>query len=267
VRRDKINPPSAAAYMTSPVVTVAPDTPLPEVDRLIQSESLSALVVSSESGGPAGVVSRSDLVRQAASSSSREHWTLALPDGLTAAEVMTDELVTADAATPLDQVARTMAKKRIHRVFVTRRGELAGVIATKDVMRAVVRAELSARLGEVMTDSLLYVRPEEEMSVVVSRLAAAHVHGLLVMQDDWPTGIVTGSEVLVAQHWPSTTAVEDWMSSCLLTLPENMYLYRAAAGALALDVRHVVVMDDKGCSGLVTGIDFARAYAKAAASG
>jgi len=255
----------AADYMTAPVITVDQKRSLPEIDRILQSEGLSALVVVSDAGEPLGVVSRSDLVQRAAAASSRRKWTLSLPEEMTAAEVMSRELITAEVDTPLDQVARQLAKRRVHRVVVTRRGRLEGVVATKDVMRAVGDEELGLRLEEVMSDALLYVRPDEEMMVVVERLAAAHVHGLLVMQDDWPVGIVTGSEVLVAQHWPANTAVEDWMSPRLLTLPCSMHLHRAARGALVLDVRHVVVMNDEGCCGVVTGVDFARAYAKAKA--
>ncbi|HHH27284.1 MAG TPA: CBS domain-containing protein [Polyangiaceae bacterium] len=256
--------PVARDFMASPVVTVERRKNLPDVDRVMQAENLSALVVVDEEGSPVGVVSRSDLVQRAAAASSRQSWSLSLPEEMQAEEIMTKELVTADVSTPLDQVARTMAKRRIHRVIITRDGRPEGVVATKDVMRAIVEAELDVRLGEVMSDALMYVRPEEEMSVVVGRLAAAHVQGLVVKKDDWPVGLVTGGEVLVAQHWPATTAVEDWMSPRLLTLPKDMFLHRAAAGALALDVRHVLVMDELGCCGLVTGIDFARAYAKAA---
>ena len=256
--------PVAEDYMTSPVVTVEPRRRLPEVDRVMQSESLSALVVVGDHATPLGLVTRSDLVQHAAAASSRQHWTLSLPEDVPAEDVMTRELVTAEVSTPLDQVARTMAKRRIHRVVVTRDGRLEGVVATKDIMRAVMDDELDVRLGDVMSDSLVYVKPEEEMSVVVERLAAAHIHGLVVMRSDWPVGIVTGGEVLVAQHWPATSAVEDWMSPRLLTLPKDMFLHRAVAGALALDVRHVVVMDAQGPCGIVTGIDVARAYAKAA---
>lgn len=261
---DSTHGPVAADYMTSPIVTVERHRSLPEVDRVMQSEGLSALVVVDDDDAPVGVVTRSDLVQRAAAASSRQSWSLSLPEEMRVEEVMTREMVTADAATPLDQVARTMAKRRIHRVVITRDGRLEGVVATRDVMRATVAAGLDVRLGEVMSDALIYVRPEEEMSVVVERLAAAHVRGLVVMRSDWPVGIVTGEEVLVAQHWPASSAVEDWMSPRLLTLPKDMFLHRAAAGALALDVRHVVVMDETGCCGLVTGIDVARAYAKAA---
>lgn len=255
--------PVAADYMTTPVVTVERQRSLPDVDRAMQSEGVSALVVVNESNSPVGVVTRSDLVQRAAAVTSRKSWSLSLPEDMRAEEIMTEEVVSAETTTPLDQVARVMAKRRIHRVVITEGGRIEGIVATRDVMRATVDAALEVRLGEVMSDALLYVRPEEEMGVVVERLAAAHVQGLLVMKGDWPIGLVTGEEVLVAQHWPATSAVEDWMSPRLLTLPKSMVLHRAAAGALALDVRHVVVMDDVGCCGLVSGIDVARAYARA----
>ena len=255
--------PVAADYMTTPVVTVERERSLPDVDRAMQSEGVSALVVVDKGDSPMGVVTRFDLVQRAAAVTSGQPWSLSLPEDVRVEEIMTKEVVSASTTTPLDQVARMMAKRRIHRVVITQGGRFEGVVATRDVMRATVAAELEVRLGEVMSVGLLYVRPEEEMSVVVERLAAAHVQGLLVMKDDWPVGLVTGEEVLVAQHWPATSAVEDWMSPRLLTLPKSMHLHRAAAGALALDVRHVVVMDDLGCCGLVSGIDVARAYARA----
>jgi predicted transcriptional regulator len=256
-------PARAAAYMTSPVHEVEPNVALPEVDRLLQSEGLSAVVVRRANGRPLGVISRSDLVARAVGPG-HVSTSLSLPEDLTAEDAMTGELVTADVGDELSRVARVMAKKRIHRVFIERGGDLEGVVATRDIMRAIADARVTTTLGDAMTTSLIYVRTDEPMQVVAERITKAKVHGLLVMEEEWPVGLITMTEVLVAQHWPPDIAVEEWMSPRLLCLPTGMALHRAAAHALAMDVRHVVVMNDEGAAGLVTGVDFARAYARTA---
>ena len=86
-------------------------------------------VVALESGSVAGVVGEHDVVR-------------AIHDGadideIWAADIMSTDLVTADAAESVDDVARLMVDNRVRHVLVL--GDEGGVVSIRDVLDAMVR--------------------------------------------------------------------------------------------------------------------------------
>ncbi len=50
-------------------------------------------------------------------------------------EIMTPEIISVDADTPLPEVARVMYERGIHRVFVRCAGEIRGAISTLDILQ------------------------------------------------------------------------------------------------------------------------------------
>jgi CBS domain-containing protein len=257
-----IKRPTAKDYMSSPVYRTSTDTLLDEVDRRMQEQDVSALVVEDHGGMPVGVISRSDLIAEARGvENTGRYRTLELPEK-PAGAAMTHELVFVQPDEPLGRLARMMSKQNIHRVFVQQDDVLLGVVATHDIVRAVRDTRLTTPLAEVMSKSLVTVRSTESMDLVVERLNAAHKHGLVVLDGEWPVGVITQRDLLIAQHWPATSSVEDWMSPRVLCLPAAMPSFRAAAHALAMNAAQVLVMSDKGLDGIATGIDFARSYAR-----
>jgi len=254
--------PTAKDYMSSPVYTASANAMLTEVDRLMQEQDVSALVVEDRDGSPAGVISRSDLIKASRGvETSGRFRTLELPETLARAVMTVDPIVVAPDES-LARAARIMPKQHIHRVFVEQDGELVGVVAAHDVTCAVRDTRLSTPLAEVMSKSLVTVQASESMDLVVERLSAAHKHGLVVLDGEWPVGAITQRDLLIAQHWPASSSVEDWMSPRVLSLPGGMPAFRAAAHALAMNVAQILVMSDQGFEGIVTSIDFARSYAR-----
>src|SRR5262245_59183599 len=90
IRRDVVNPPVGAEYITTEVETVGSGTRLPDIARLFERWNISAVPVTDLSGRPVGVVSRTDLLRVARRTGvlGREPVALQIPD-LPAVAVMT----------------------------------------------------------------------------------------------------------------------------------------------------------------------------------
>ena len=61
---------------------------------------------------------------------------------VTAADVMAPGAATVQATAAVREVAEVMHKGRIHRVWVTERGAIAGVISTFDLLPLVAKADL-----------------------------------------------------------------------------------------------------------------------------
>lgn len=142
----------ARDLMTPDVVTVAPNTPVMGVARLLAERHISGVPVTDADRKVLGVVSEGDLIKQV---SGRHDQTpgffqslFADPakmaqqyvksHGRTAADIMTPNPLTVTEDTPAGDIAEMLDKEHVRRVFVTRDGRLVGVVSRADLLRALV---------------------------------------------------------------------------------------------------------------------------------
>jgi CBS domain-containing protein len=106
--------------MTTRVVTVAPDTPVPVIAGLLRDNRISGVPVVDAGGAVIGLVSEYDLLAR---------------EGHTAGEVMTPSVITVTEDTDVEDVRHLLVERRIRRVPVLSRGQrLAGIVSRGDVM-------------------------------------------------------------------------------------------------------------------------------------
>lgn len=251
------------SYMTSDVATVRPDSSLTAAARLFDERNISAVPVVAESGALVGVLSRTDLLKvgRIQSGSHRKSPVITLPQR-TAGELLPhrEPLCVAPTAT-LRDAARTIAKERVHRLFVVDGGVLVGVISTLDLMRAVRDARLELPISEIMSKPLFTIGAHQPISAAVERLEAAHVTGLVVVDNDLPVGLFTQLEAMQSRDLPRDTRVEDVFDAAMLCLPITTTVFRAAEQAYRLNVRRVLPCTEREAVGIVSGFDFAKLVA------
>jgi len=113
--------------MTSPAVTVAEDAPVDKTAQLMSNDKLGCIIVTSKHGKALGIITESDLVRRVLAKNIR-------PSKLTAKEVMSTPLITVDPDELLTETARRMSKLDVRRLGVMYKGNLVGVISSKDIL-------------------------------------------------------------------------------------------------------------------------------------
>lgn len=144
----------ARDVMTTPVITVRPQTPVGEVARLMLEHRISGLPVVEDNGTLAGIVTESDLLRKASGPSPLQRLAWLKPEqaqeleqhlrryeAKVAADMMTRPVVTADEDTPLRELARLMVDRRINRVAIVRRGQVVGIVTRHDILKAFARSD------------------------------------------------------------------------------------------------------------------------------
>ena len=144
--------------MQSQVHTVSRETALPELERRFAATKVGALPVVGTSKRLESIVSRSDVMRR----HSLERSLAELADGdfgqtlgvkdddalemigsavgrrlamIRAADIMIADVVTIDADESLEEAARRMIERRIHRLPVVENGQLIGIVSAFDFMR------------------------------------------------------------------------------------------------------------------------------------
>ena len=144
---------TARDLMTPDVVTVPPETPVVAVARLLAERGISAVPVVDGDGALRGIVTEADLIRRLAGEEDKPAgWFRALfadpgaqadryarTHGMTAADVMTEHLVSVTEDTVAAHIAHLLEEKGIRRVLVLGEGgRLRGVVSRADLLRALV---------------------------------------------------------------------------------------------------------------------------------
>jgi len=123
--------------MSHPVITVSPKTPMQEAHKLMRDEKIRRLPVVDGRGKLVGIVSESDFLHASPSDvSSLSVWEMNyMLSKITVEKIMTRDVVTAAADTPLEDAARKMVDSKIGGLPVEKDGELVGIITETDLFK------------------------------------------------------------------------------------------------------------------------------------
>lgn len=127
--------------MTTRVVTVAPDTPVPVIAALLRDNRISGVPVVAADGAVVGLVSEYDLLAR---------------EGQTAGEVMTGPVITVTEDTDVDDVRHLLVERRIRRVPVLSAEaredgqRLTGIVSRGDVVALLTTEWVCQVCGEAV---------------------------------------------------------------------------------------------------------------------
>jgi len=246
-------------HMRAPVHTVRDGDRLAGAERRMTELGISGLAVINGRGIPVGVITRTDLLRAGrvrVVEGTRDRL-LTVPDARVA-EFRSPGVDIVDPGTPLATAARRMVDGHHHRLFVATERRLEGVIGRMELLHAVSEAHVEVPLSELVSGSLVVVDAGEPVTLAVDRMGAAHVRGLVVVEEGWPVGIFGQDQALAARDADPQRPVEEWMSPSFLCLPAGIPVHRAAQQALSARADRILAADGQEVRGLVTGTDFAR---------
>lgn len=153
---------TAREIMTSTVLSVRPETDIQTLTQLLRSEQISGVPVLDKHAQPIGVVSLYDVAflgereadpndRQSQYWGGQSHLPKgyhALPEGLprlTVGDIMTSAVYSVDESALLPEICEFFVRGQIHRVLVTKEGELSGIITSTDIIRELVACVIPSK--------------------------------------------------------------------------------------------------------------------------
>ena len=146
----------AVDVMTGPVLVAEADWPVSQLAEFLLEHGISGCPVTSARKKLIGVVSITDIVRHSTHTLDYQDQTHDYYQGLLetqissedmlgmhldtiedikVSDIMTSMIFQVDARTPVAEIAETMVRGRIHRVFVSRKNEAIGVISALDLLK------------------------------------------------------------------------------------------------------------------------------------
>jgi CBS-domain-containing membrane protein len=167
----------AQDVMSAPVVTVAPEAPVPEIAALLIERQISAVPVV-DGGAVVGIVSEGDLLRRGETRTERRRpgWLEMLLNrdiqaagfvkehGTCARDVMTADVIAVAPDTDLAEIARILERRRVKRVPVIDKGRLVGIVSRANLLRGLVAYRHSPAGLDAKSDPDLARAVEERLS-------------------------------------------------------------------------------------------------------
>jgi CBS domain-containing protein len=140
----------AKDVMTSPIISVEPDASMWDAVRIMLQRRISGLPVIDKGGHLVGMVSEGDFLRRAETGTQRRrpHWLEFLlgpgrladeytrSHGRKIQDIMTPDPVTVTGDTSLEEVVRTMEKRRIKRLPVVHDNAVVGIVTRANLVHA-----------------------------------------------------------------------------------------------------------------------------------
>jgi acetoin utilization protein AcuB len=180
--------------MSKPVITVRPETPMPEALDLMRKERIRRLPVVNKRGELIGIVTETNLLKASPSeaTSLSIYEVTYLLSKLTVERIMTKPVVTVTEDTPLEEAARIMADHHFSGLPVMRGKELVGIITETSLFRVFLELLGARRAGVRVTVSL----PDKPGELATLTRAVSELGGNIIalgttMGESPSTGLVT----------------------------------------------------------------------------
>src|SRR5215216_6736582 len=125
---------TAGSIMTTNLVTVRPKASIEEAIEILLNQRISGLPVTDDDGRLVGVIKEFALLAVTYDKRVKNH---------TVAQHMTRDVITVDVNDSVSRIADLCIVHRVRRVPVMENGRLVGVIARRDVLRALVEGPVA----------------------------------------------------------------------------------------------------------------------------
>jgi PAS domain S-box-containing protein len=239
--------------MTTPVTTVAPETPVSDALHIMEKQKISSLVVARDKK-PLGVFTERALIQLRVGGSIDYSWPIH--------RVMSTPPLTAPVRMDYREAYQLLLNHRIrHLVVVDEQGLLVGIVTGTDFLSHLGLEYFMEfkNVGQVMMHDVLTLPPSAPAFTAMKMMHDRRVSSLVIEEDGYPSGIVTERDLLRLIR--ARIALEDIvlaevMSSPVHTIFSDISSHRAARVLLEKGVRRLVVINSDGhCVGIITETD------------
>lgn len=219
-------------------------------------ENNSSCIVVMDNDSLAGILTETDLLKRIASGE-KDY------SKITMAETMSCPVETVSADLPVIEAIKIMEDKHIKRLPVLQNKRLVGIITQTDLTQLLASAALWRNVVEIMSLDVAGIQCKASVADAVEVMTSRHISCTVTLEEDEVVGILTERDLLkrvVGQEKnPADVKLEEVMSSPVISVPPDCPVFTASRIMENLDIRRLVVTEDKHLCGIVTQTDIFRA--------
>ncbi len=123
----------ASDIMTRKVCTIHPDASAQEAAQLLDRMRISGLPVVNAESKIIGIITEADIISKVNK------------EGLLVRDIMSNDVITIDEETPVNEIAMLLTERKIKRVPVIGNDKLVGIVSRGDIVHAVAQGHLIIR--------------------------------------------------------------------------------------------------------------------------
>ena len=234
----------AHQIMTKDVVTVTPHTSIEDAAKIMLQTHISGLPVLDDAGKLVGIVSESDFLRRSEIGTGRKRpaWLQFLigpgraatdfvhERGRKVEDVMTEDPITVDEETPLEDLVRLMEKNGIKRLPVMSGNTIKGIVTRSNLLQAV--ASIAHEIPDPTADDD-HIRNRITRTVnatdwrpigfeVTVRKGVVHLHGMITTDKARQATIVAAQNTAGVKEVHDHLCFVDTYSGFYVESPEDM---------------------------------------------
>jgi len=179
-----------ASLMTSPVISISPDTSVLQAGAIAEENNIKKLPVV-DNGKLVGIITQTDLIRVL---TYYGMWR-------DIEEIMSTDVVTIQAEDTVVQAAEAMTNNNISCIVVLNDNQVAGILTERDVLKRVVAAQkdpFTTKINDVMSSPVKSVPPDYSVFSASRLIENVNIRRLVIMEDNILRGIVTQTDIFRA---------------------------------------------------------------------
>jgi diguanylate cyclase (GGDEF)-like protein/PAS domain S-box-containing protein len=242
--------------LTSDVISVSAETPLPEAIKLMKMNRISCLVVNDHEK-PVGIFTERDLVKAIYQKSNL--------DNLIIKELMSRKVITAPSDISMYDAINIFGTHNIRHLIITdTEGKLTGIVTLTDIRNNLgfeYFVEIK-QISKIMSKNVVTSKRKSYVSDTIAKMAKYSISCIVIEDNQYPVGILTERDIVSffgqGEDVKSITN-EEVMTPNVLTVPPDAPVHEAFTLMDERDIRRLVVVDGEGrIAGLITQSDIIR---------
>lgn len=244
---------SLKSLMTSPVVTITPESVIADAVALMDHHSISALVIV-DGQFPVGIFTERSLLRLIISGSFNPNQAIS--------EVITPKLITAKSEIDIHEAYLLFLQHKIrHLIVVDNRGMLIGVATESDFLHNLGLEYFVSfnDITNVTTKNVISLKQDDNVFSAMQLMNTNSISSIVIVQDSKPTGIITERDIVRLIHAETdldSTFLKEVMSHPVQTAASGISAHSAAELIRKQGIRRLVITDEDGkLAGIVTETD------------
>jgi len=244
--------------MSKDVTTISSGETVVSATKTMCENNISCIVVV-DNGSVVGILTERDLLKRIAAKE-KDY------SKITIAETMSCPVETISPNLSVLEAGRIMEDRHIKRLPVIEKKRLVGIITQTELTRLLTSSAMWRNVVEIMTWDVAGIQCKASVAEAAEVMTSRHISCIVTLEEDEVVGVLTERDLLKRvvglQKDPADVKAEEVMSSPVICVPPDCPVFTASRIMDNIDVRRLVVTEDKQLCGIVTQTDVFRAVKK-----
>ncbi|NIP23225.1 MAG: CBS domain-containing protein [Phycisphaerae bacterium] len=241
--------------MSKDIITISPAESLLSAAMTMCDKNISCILVL-DNDTLAGILTETDLLKRIASRE-KDY------SKITMAETMSSPVQTISSDSPVLEAIRIMEDRHIKRLPVLDQKRLVGIITQTNLTRLLASSVLWRNVVEIMTLDVAGLQCKASVADAAEVMTSRQISCIVTLEENEVVGVLTERDLLKRvvsqQKDPADIKLEEVMSSPVISVPPDCPVFTAGRIMENLDIRRLVVTEDKHLCGMLTQTDIFRA--------